>query len=172
MPAAQVEQSLENCPPLYTDLVMYLTSKPSQSLKAQTISLSPQELVANNSGIPVMSYEPWASPKDRLEHELKLFQKEYFAMLYGGVVSKAKPRSLFLWHPASHNCSGVMPLSIALASCLSRLLPDLVRQVVNNSDPHFALATTGVAITDGAGRQVLYAGGDACMCVDEVSLGG
>jgi len=50
-----------------------------------------QELAANNSGVPVYSYKgnkPYASPRDRLIHELQMFRQEYFAMLYGGVVSE------------------------------------------------------------------------------------
>ena len=49
--------------------------------------LFPQELAANNSGVPAYSYIPYASPRDRLIHELSRFRQEYFAMLYGGLVS-------------------------------------------------------------------------------------
>lgn len=52
-------------------------------------ALIAQELVANNSGVPVISYMPSSSPRERLAYELALFEEEYFAMLYGGPVSKA-----------------------------------------------------------------------------------
>ena len=48
-----------------------------------------QELAVNNSGVPVSSYHPWPSPNARLAYELDMFEKEYFAMLYGGVVGHA-----------------------------------------------------------------------------------
>lgn len=43
--------------------------------------------MANNSGVPVFSYLPYASPRERLIDELDMFRQEYFAMLYGGLVS-------------------------------------------------------------------------------------
>ena len=45
-------------------------------------------------------------------------------------------------------------------------------QTVNMTNPHFSLATTGVAINDGAGRRLLYDGGATCLCVASVSRDG
>ena len=50
------------------------------------------------------------------------------------------------------------------------LLRSISTQTISSTDPHFSLATTGVAVTDGNGRKVLYSGGSTCMCNLPVGL--
>ena len=48
-----------------------------------------QDVVADNSGLPSLSYLPSATPVKRLASELDLFKLEYQAMLYSGKVCKS-----------------------------------------------------------------------------------
>lgn len=48
------------------------------------------------------------------------------------------------------------------------LIPCLMPpQTAGSTSPHFTLAATGVAITEGQARSILYASGE-CLCVDKV----
>ena len=55
---------------------------------------TPQDTVAQNSGLNSLSCQPYATPVARLSYELDMFELEYQAMLYGGNVRSNFPYML------------------------------------------------------------------------------